>query len=63
MTISEPDASRWSVSTGSSGHAFASHYTDQVPMWVRGTTSAWPFTPGAVKKSTVRTLRLMSPAS
>jgi len=61
MTIAKPDESRWSVSTGSSGHAFASHYTDQVPMWVRGTTAAWPFTPQAVKKSTVRTLRLMSP--
>jgi hypothetical protein len=32
-----------------------------VPMWVRGTTTAWPFTPEAVKKSTDRTLRLMSP--
>jgi len=62
MTIAEPDASRWSVSTGSSGHAFADHYTDQVPMWVRGATSGWPFTPAAVEKSTVRTLRLMSPA-
>jgi acyl-homoserine lactone acylase PvdQ len=61
MKVAKPDESRWSVSTGSSGHAFASHYTDQVPMWARGTTSAWPFTPAAVQKSTVRTLKLMSP--
>lgn len=61
MTVADPDASRWSVSTGSSGHPFASHFTDQVPLWARGKTTAWPFTAEAVKKSTVRTLRLMSP--
>lgn len=61
MPIADPDASRWSVSTGSSGHAFARHYTDQVPMWVRGTTASWPFSREAIRKSSVHTLQLKSP--
>jgi acyl-homoserine lactone acylase PvdQ len=62
MRIAEPDRSRWSVSTGASGHAFSSHYTDQVPLWTHGETVAWPFTDRAVRRSTVRTLKLASPA-
>ena len=61
MNLDDPDASRWSVSTGVSGHAFSDHYTDQVPMWARGRTAAWPFTADAVRKASVQTLRLSSP--
>lgn len=61
MTIAKPDNSSWSVSTGTSGHAFSSHYTDQVPLWAGGKTVRWPFSPAAVQKSTTRTLRLTSP--
>jgi acyl-homoserine lactone acylase PvdQ len=61
MRIANPDHSRWSVSTGTSGHAFSSHYTDQVTLWAAGKTAAWPFSVSAVRKAAVRTLRLSSP--
>ena len=61
MNPAKPDESRWVVSTGSSGHAFADHYTDQVNRWSRGRMTPWPFSAAAVQKATVRVLRLTSP--
>lgn len=61
MKIASLDDSRWSVSTGTSGHAFSSNYADQVALWAKGKTVAWPFSAPAVDKASVRTLRLTSP--
>jgi penicillin amidase len=42
------DGSRWVNLTGASGHAFDQHYDDQLPLWLAGKTTAWPFTLDAV---------------
>ena len=60
--LSDPDASRWIVSTGASGHAFADHYTDQADAWAVGRDLPWRFTPAALNKQAHSTLRLTSPA-
>ena len=54
----DPDASRWINLTGASGHAFAEHYDDQLPLWRRGETTAWPFTRQAVTATAVEHLTL-----
>lgn len=52
------DRSRWVNLTGASGHPWSDHYDDQIPLWLAGKTTAWPFSPGAVEKATPRRLVL-----
>ncbi|MEU3644039.1 penicillin acylase family protein [Lentzea sp. NPDC034063] len=54
----DPDASRWINLTGASGHAFADHYDDQLPLWRRGETTAWPFSRDAVTAAAKQHLTL-----
>jgi penicillin amidase len=61
MNLSDPDASRWVVSTGASGHTFADHYTDQADAWAAGRDLPWRFTPAALNRQAHSTLRLTSP--
>jgi penicillin amidase len=62
IALSRPDASRWVLSTGQSGHAFSDHYIDQVPLWSAGRDIAWPFSRSAVQKNAIDRLTLASPA-
>ncbi|GAA1715161.1 penicillin acylase family protein [Fodinicola feengrottensis] len=59
VDLSNLDASRWIDLTGVSGHAFAAHYADQAPLWQHGQLRAMPFSPAAVRASTVDTLQLV----
>ena len=52
------DRSRWIQLTGNSGHAFQKHYLDQAPLWAKGKTMPWAFSPKAVKKATDDTLKM-----
>lgn len=52
------DASRWINLTGASGHAFDEHYDDQLPLWRRGETTAWPFSREAVTAAAEQHLTL-----
>jgi penicillin amidase len=61
MALTRPDASRWVLSTGQSGHAFSDHYIDQVPVWSAGRDIAWPFSRAAVEKQAVDRLTVASP--
>jgi penicillin G amidase len=45
------DRSRWVNLTGASGHPWSDHYDDQLPLWVSGKTTAWPFSAAAVRKA------------
>jgi penicillin amidase len=58
VDLADPDRSRWIQLTGNSGHAFHSHYADQLPLWTEGRTLPWPFGPEAVSKATEDVLRL-----
>jgi penicillin amidase len=54
----DPDASTWVNLTGASGHAFDEHYDDQLPLWRRGETTAWPFSRQAVTAAATEHLTL-----
>ncbi len=58
VDLSNLDASRYVNLTGASGHAFSAHYDDQAPLWQRGETIAWPFSPSAIKAATQDLLTL-----
>jgi penicillin amidase len=58
VDLGDLDASTWINLTGASGHAFHPHYADQAPLWQRGETRPWPFTPAAVRDSAADTLQL-----
>ncbi|WP_034267412.1 penicillin acylase family protein [Actinospica robiniae] len=58
VDLSDPDNSRWIGQTGESGHVDDTHYLDQAPMWAAGETRPWPFTPSAVRASTLDDLVL-----
>ncbi len=59
IDLSDWDASTWNHLTGTSGHAFHEHYTDQTAAWARGEQQPWAFSPGAVTDAAVATLRLV----
>ena len=61
IDVAAPDSSRWIVSTGTSGHTFSEHYTDQVELWARGRDLPWRSTTAALEEQTRRTLTLRSP--
>jgi penicillin amidase len=57
------DASRWVNLTGASGHAFSSHYTDQVERWAQGGTVPMRWSLRAVRAAATGHLRLLPPAA
>ena len=48
LDFADLDNSTWVHLTGASGHAYNSHYVDQLDAWQTGTTYAWPFSVAAV---------------
>ena len=58
IDLSDPDGARIVITTGQSGHPFASHYSDQIDPWRSGGTLPLPFTREAVAAATVATLTL-----
>jgi penicillin amidase len=58
LDLSDWDRSTWVHLTGQSGHAYSSHYVDQVDAWTNGTTYPWPFGVKAVRAATTDTLIL-----
>ena len=58
VDLGDLDRSTWINLTGSSGHAFDSHYDDQARLWAVGETRPWPFTPKAVRAAAAQTLTL-----
>lgn len=58
LDLSNWDNSTWVHLTGQSGHAYSTHYVDQVDAWAAGTTYPWPFTQQAVSAAATDTLRL-----
>ncbi|MFK3677243.1 penicillin acylase family protein [Microbacterium sp. NPDC090218] len=62
IDLSDFDASTWNHLTGSSGHAFHEHYTDQTADWAAGIQTPWASSPKAVKAATVDTL-VLTPAA
>ncbi|UOE45627.1 penicillin acylase family protein [Agromyces larvae] len=59
VDVSDWDASRWINLTGSSGHAFSTHYDDQTKLWQAGRTRPWAFTADAVTAARADTLVLL----
>ncbi|MGW0912358.1 penicillin acylase family protein [Streptomyces sp. NPDC002784] len=58
VNLGDLDKSKWINLTGASGHAYSAHYTDQTDKWADGELLDWPFSDGAVDKSTSDTLVL-----
>lgn len=58
LDLADWDRSTWVHLTGQSGHAYSSHYVDQVDAWLSGDTFPWPFSPGAVEAAAQGTLIL-----
>ncbi len=58
IDLSDLDGARIVITTGQSGHPFASHYSDQIDLWRNGGTLPLPFTREAVAAATVATLTL-----
>ncbi|MET9106091.1 penicillin acylase family protein [Streptomyces zhihengii] len=61
LNVGEWDKSRWINLTGSSGHAYSAHYTDQTDKWANGELLDWAYGPEAVQAATVDTLTLVPP--
>ncbi|MEX2553456.1 MAG: penicillin acylase family protein [Actinomycetota bacterium] len=53
------DACRWILPSGQSGNPLSPHYEDQLPMWKAGTGVPIAWSPEAVERATVDTLRLV----
>ncbi len=53
------DECRWVIPAGQSGNPLSPHYDDQLPLWQKGTGVQIPWTPEAVEKATVATLKLV----
>ena len=52
LDFSDLDKSTWVNLTGASGHAYSSHYVDQLDAWQAGDTFPFPFTKSAVESAT-----------
>jgi penicillin G amidase len=50
---------RWILPSGQSGNPLSPHYEDQLPMWKAGTGVPIAWSPEAVEKAAVETLRLV----
>ena len=58
VDLADLDSATWVTLTGTSGHPGSVHYTDQFAAWAAGRTYPWPFTPAAVRESSVDELTL-----
>ena len=58
LDFSDLDKSTWVNLTGASGHAFSSHYVDQLDAWQSGETFPFPFSKSAVESETQDNLTL-----
>ncbi|MGO1317037.1 MAG: penicillin acylase family protein, partial [Cellulomonadaceae bacterium] len=58
VDLADPDASRWVVVTGVSGHPGHPHYADQTAAWSVGESFAWLFSDAAVARGAKDTLVL-----
>jgi penicillin amidase len=58
VDLSDLDGARIVITTGQSGHPFATHYDDQIDAWRNGDTLPLPFTRDAIAAATVATLTL-----
>ncbi len=58
VDLSDLDGARIVITTGQSGHPFATHYHDQIDPWRNGDTLPLPFTRDAIAAATVATLTL-----
>ncbi len=58
VNLGDLNASTWVNLTGSSGHAYSKHYSDQTDAWADGRTYPWPWTRTAVNKATAESLNL-----
>ncbi len=58
VNLDDFDKSRWINLTGSSGHAYSAHYSDQTGMWASGQLLPWSYSSGAVEKASKDTLTL-----
>lgn len=61
--LSNPDNSRYIVSTGESGNVFSPYYDDLMPLWANGEYITIPTTPAAVAAATVHQLVLQPAAN
>lgn len=58
LDLADWDRSTWVHLTGQSGHAYSTHYVDQVDAWLSGDTFPWPFGRAAVEAAATDTLTL-----
>ncbi|MGO0577916.1 penicillin acylase family protein [Ornithinimicrobium panacihumi] len=58
VDLADLDASTWINHTGTSGHPFHPHWSDQTATWVEGGTYPWPFSREAVQQAGTDTLVL-----
>ncbi|AOP45403.1 penicillin acylase family protein [Streptomyces lydicus] len=58
VNLADLDKSRWINLTGSSGHAYDTHYYDQTDKWAKGELLPWAYSEAAVKKAGKDTLTL-----
>ena len=58
MDLSDLDGARIVITTGQSGHPFATHYADQIEPWRNDDTLPLPFTRDAIAAAAVATLTL-----
>ena len=56
--LSNPDNSRYIISTGESGNVFSRYYDDLMPLWANGEYITIPTAPAAVAAATVHQLVL-----
>ena len=57
--LADRDTSVWVNQTGTSGHAFHPHYSDQTEAWVDGEVFPWAVSRQAVEDSAEQTLLLV----
>ena len=58
VDLSDVDRARWVISSGSSGHPWSSHVTDQFEAWATGEFFDWPFSREAIAATTRNALTL-----
>ncbi|ADU47416.1 penicillin acylase family protein [Intrasporangium calvum] len=61
VDLSDLDRSLWVNATGQSGHAYNSHYADQIDAWAANEPFPWPFTARAVAAAQDSELTLVPP--
>ena len=59
VDLADRDASTWVNQTGTSGHTFHAHYSDQTQAWVDGEVFPWAVSRAAVEEGTQQSLLLV----